>query len=52
MPNLLSNTSFGVVRTNPKLTTNVKLLYNGENLYLESFNANAQLANSAISKEI
>lgn len=47
MPNLLSNTSFGVVRTNPKLTTNVKLLYNGENLYLESFSANAQLANSA-----
>lgn len=47
MPNLLSNTSFGVVRTNPKLTTNVKLLYNGENLFLESFNANAQLANAA-----
>lgn len=47
MPNLLSNTSFGVVRTNPKLTTNVKLLYNGENLFLESFSANAQLANAA-----
>lgn len=47
MPNLLSNTSFGVIRTNPKLTTNVKLLYNGKNLYLESFNANAQLSNSA-----
>ena len=47
MPNLLSNTSFGVLRTNPKLTTNVKLLYNGENLYLESFSANAQLANAA-----
>ena len=47
MPNLLTNTSFGVLRTNPKLTTNVKLLYNGENLYLESFNANPQLANAA-----
>lgn len=47
MPNLLSNTSFGVIRTNPKLTTNVKLLYNGKNLYLESFDANAQLSNAA-----
>lgn len=46
MPNLLSNTSFGVIRTNPKLTTNVKLLYNGENLFLESFDANVQLSNA------
>ncbi|WP_296864315.1 hypothetical protein [uncultured Methanobrevibacter sp.] len=44
---MINNTSFGLVRTNPKLTTNVKLVYNGKNLYLESFNANSQLSNSA-----
>lgn len=47
MPNLLYDTSFGVVRTNPKLTTNVKLVYNGKDIYLESFDANSQLSNSA-----
>jgi hypothetical protein len=34
------------VRTNPKLTANVKLVTNGDNLYLESFNANTQLSSS------
>lgn len=48
MPNcILNNTSYGVLRTNPKLTTNVKLVTNGTDLYLESFDVNTQLSNSA-----
>ena len=31
--------SFQIVRTNPKLTTNTKLMYDGENLYMESYDA-------------
>lgn len=31
--------SFQLVRTNPKLTTNTKLMYDGENLYMESYDA-------------
>ena len=31
--------SFQILRTNPKLTTNTKLLYDGENLYMESYDA-------------
>ena len=29
--------SFSLVRTNPKLTTNTKLMYNGNRLYMESY---------------
>ena len=29
--------SFALVRTNPKLTTNTKLMYNGKKLYMESY---------------
>ena len=29
--------SFALVRTNPKLTTNTKLMYNGKSLYMESY---------------
>ena len=31
--------SFQLVRTNPILTTNTKLMYDGENLYMESYDA-------------
>lgn len=29
--------SFQILRTNPKLTTNTKLMYDGENLYMDSY---------------
>lgn len=44
---ILDKASYSIVRTNPKLTGNVKLLTNGNDLYLESFNANAELSSSA-----
>ena len=31
--------SFQVLRTNPKLTTNTKLVYDGENLYMDAYPA-------------
>ena len=31
--------SFSLVRTNPKLTTNTKLMYNGKKMYMESYAA-------------
>ena len=37
------DTSFQLVRTNPILTTNTKLMYDGDNLYLESYDANPLL---------
>lgn len=37
------DTSFQLVRTNPILTTNTKLMYDGNNLYLESYDANPLL---------
>tara|TARA_Y100000389_G_C17470614_1_gene530262 strand:+ start:5730 stop:10724 length:4995 start_codon:yes stop_codon:yes gene_type:complete len=44
---LLKNSSFALVRTNPKLTTNVKLVVDStDGLYLESFNANTELSKS------
>ncbi len=36
--------SFQILRTNPKLTTNTKLMYDGENLYMESYDANPLLS--------
>lgn len=36
--------SFQLVRTNPKLTTNIKLLYDGENIYMDSYSATPLLA--------
>ena len=44
---ILDKASYSVVRTNPKLTGNVKLLSNGTDLYLESFSANTALASSS-----
>ena len=35
--------SFSLVRTNPKLTTNTKLMYNGKKLYMESYATNPLL---------
>jgi len=43
---LFDKASYSIIRTNPKLTGNVKLVSNGEDLYLESFSANTQLATS------
>lgn len=43
---LLERASYSLVRTNPKLSANVKLVSNGSDLYLESFNANTQLSSS------
>lgn len=37
------DTSFQLARTNPLLTTNTKLMYDGENIYLESYDANPLL---------
>ena len=36
--------SFQILRTNPRLTTNTKLLYDGESMYLESYDANELLS--------
>ena len=41
---LLDKASYSILRTNPKLTANVKLVSNGTDLYLESFSANNQLS--------
>ncbi len=43
---LFDKASYSVVRTNPKLTGNVKLVSNGSDLYLESFSANTELSSS------
>ncbi len=39
--------SFGLLRTNPKLSTNVRIMTNGEGLWLESINAHETLANES-----
>jgi hypothetical protein len=41
---LLDKASYSVVRTNPKLTANVKIVSDGTDIYLESFSASTQLA--------
>ena len=43
---LLDKASYGLVRTNPKLTTNIKVVTNGDDIYLESFSANTELSSS------
>ena len=42
--NLLDKASYSVVRTNPKLTGNVKVVSDGTDIYLESFSANTRLS--------
>lgn len=44
---LLDKTSYALVRTNPKLTCNVKVVSNGEDIYLESFSANTRLSSKS-----
>ena len=41
---LLDQASYSVVRTNPKLTANVKVVSDGTDIYLESFSANTRLS--------
>ena len=44
---ILDNSSFSVLRVNPKLTTNIKLVVNESGkMFLDSFNANSELSNS------
>ena len=44
---ILQKTSFGILRTNPKLTSNIKLIADSKDtLYLESFSANDELSKS------
>lgn len=43
--------SFSLVRTNPKLTTNTKLMYNGKKMYMESY-ASSELLNRAMYKNV
>ena len=41
---LLDKASYSIIRTNPKLTGNVKVVSDGTDIYLESFSANARLS--------
>lgn len=43
--------SFALVRTNPKLTTNTKLMYNGKKMYMESY-ASSELMNRTTYKNV
>ena len=43
--------SFALVRTNPKLTTNTKLMYNGKKMYMESY-ASSELLNRTMYKNV
>ena len=43
--------SFSLVRTNPKLTTNTKLMYNGKRIYMESY-ASSPLMNRSVYKNV
>ena len=43
---LLDKASYSIIRTNPKLTGNVKLTSNGKDIYLESFSANNELSSA------
>ena len=42
--NLFDKASYSLVRTNPKLTANVKVVSDGTDIYLESFSANTELS--------
>ena len=43
--------SFSLVRTNPKLTTNTKLMYNGKRMFMESY-ASSELMNRSTYKNV
>ena len=42
--NLFDKASYSLIRTNPKLTANVKVVSDGTDIYLESFSANTRLS--------
>jgi hypothetical protein len=42
--NLFDKASYSLIRTNPKLTANVKVVSDGIDIYLESFSANTRLS--------
>lgn len=44
--------SFGLLRTNPNLTTNVKVVLSDDKLYFESFNSSASLGADKYKKQI
>ena len=45
--NFVIEDSFGMIRTNPRLTTNIKFVVSSDDkLYLESFNSSSDLGNS------
>ena len=47
MSRILKRTSFGLLRTNPKLTTNIKIIADSKNkVYLESIDADPLLSKS------
>ena len=46
----VDNMSRPILRTNPKLSTNVKLIVSDEEMYLESINASSLLASSNYKK--
>jgi hypothetical protein len=49
--NQIDDMSFGILRTNPKLSTNIKLVVNSSgSLYMDSIDANAVLANASFKK--
>ena len=41
---LLDKASYSLIRTNPKLTANVKVVSDGTDIYLESFSASTRLS--------
>ena len=41
-----------ILRTNPKLSSNVKVVVENDNMYLESFNATTELADARYKKYI
>lgn len=47
---ILKNSSFGLIRTNPVLTTNIKIVTDGDKVYLESIDADQVLSNSKYKK--
>ncbi len=49
--NQIDDLSFGILRTNPKLSTNIKLVVNSSgSLYMDSIDANATLASASFKK--
>ena len=45
---ILDKASYSIVRTNPKLTGNVKVVSDGADIYLESFSANTEIGRAHV----